>query len=144
VSDRVELPGWIGAEERARTLTAATVFALPSREEGVPVALLEAMAYGLPAVTSPVGGIPDVFEDRRHGYLVPPDDPEGLAERLRALLDDPLAARQMGARARADAQRQYATDVVAAQVGDALEAVLMQYSGARRSTIGGGSNRGGA
>jgi glycosyltransferase involved in cell wall biosynthesis len=136
VSDRVELPGWIGAEERARTLTAATVFALPSRAEGVPVALLEAMAYGLPAVTSRVGGIPDVFEEPRHGYFVPPDDPEALAERLRTLLNDPLAARQMGGRARADAQRRYATNVVAARIGDALEAALMQYSGAGRSTIG--------
>jgi glycosyltransferase involved in cell wall biosynthesis len=133
VSDRVELPGWIGAEERARTLRSATAFALPSRAEGVPVALLEAMAYGLPAVVSPVGGIPDVFEERRHGYFAPPDDPQALADRLRALLDNPQAARRMGARASRDAQERYSTDVVAAQVGDALEAALTQYSHAGRS-----------
>jgi glycosyltransferase involved in cell wall biosynthesis len=124
VSDRVELPGWIGHEARERTLLAATVFALPSREEGLPVSLLEAMAYGLPAVVTPVGGIPDVFEEGRHGYFVPPDDPDALADRLGALLDDPELARQMGMQARADAKGRYATNVVAAQVGDALQSVL--------------------
>ena len=66
----------------------------------MPVALLEAMAYGLPSVVSPVGGIPDVFEDGRHGYFVPPDDPQALADRLEALLDHPDAAREMGTEAR--------------------------------------------
>jgi glycosyltransferase involved in cell wall biosynthesis len=124
VSDRVELPGWIGSEERERTLRTATVFALPSREEGLPVALLEAMAHGLPAVVTAVGGIPDVFEEGRHGYFVPPDDPHALADRLRALLEDPELARRMGMQACADAEERYATDVVAVQVGDALQSVL--------------------
>ena len=124
VSDRVDLPGWIGPEERARTLRTASVFTLPSRDEGLPVALLEAMAYGLPAVVSPVGGIPDAFEDGRHGYFVPPDDPDALADLLGALLADPERARWMGTQARADAERRYATDIVAALVGDALQSVL--------------------
>ena len=126
VSDRLALPGWIGPAERERTLLAATVFALPSREEGLPVALLEAMAYGLPAVVSSVGGIPDVFEEGRHGFFVTPDDPHALAHRLGALLDDPELARRMGTQARADAEARYATEVVAAQVGDALQSVLTQ------------------
>ena len=124
VADRVELPGWIGPDERARTLLAASVFALPSRDEGLPMSLLEAMAYGLPAVVSPVGGIPDVFEDGRHGYFVQPDDPDALADRLRALLENPELARTMGARARADAIARYDVDVVTARLGDALELVL--------------------
>jgi glycosyltransferase involved in cell wall biosynthesis len=133
VSDRVELPGWIGPEERARTLRSATAFALPSREEGVPVALLEAMAYGVPALASPVGGIPDIFEEGRHGYFVPPDNPRAIADRLRALLDDRCAARRMGACARRDAQERYAVDVVAAQVGHVLKAVLKESSQSDRS-----------
>ena len=124
VGDRVDLPGWIGAEERARTLRTASVFALPSRAEGLPVALLEAMAYGLPAVVSPVGGIPDAFEEGRHGYFVQPDDPDALADRLGSILDDPEKARTMGMQARADAMARYESEVVAAQIGDALEAVL--------------------
>ena len=124
VNDRVDLPGWIGPRERVQTLSTATIFALPSREEGLPVSLLEAMAYGLPSVVSPVGGIPDVFEDGRHGYFVPPDDPDALADRIRALLEDREAARRMGRQARSDAESRFAIDVVAAQVGDALERVI--------------------
>lgn len=124
VDHRVQLPGWIGPEERARTLLGATVFVLPAREEGLPVALLEAMAYGLPALVSPVGGIPDVFVEGRHGYFVPPDDPEALAARLVHILDDPGAAREMGQHARADAAEHFAVDVVAARIIHAFVRVL--------------------
>ena len=75
------------------------------------------MAYGLPAVVSPVGGIPDAFEDGRHGDLVPPDDPDALADRLGALLGDPERARRMGTQARADAEARHATDIVAGARG---------------------------
>ena len=127
VTHRVELPGWIGPEERARTLHTASIFALPSREEGLPVALLEAMAYGLPSIVTAVGGIPDVFEEGRHGYLVPADDPAALADRLGRLLDEPETARRMGEQARADATQRYAIDVVAARLGDALAGVIDEH-----------------
>ena len=96
VAERVDLPGWIGPKERSDLLASASIFALPAREEGLPVSLLEAMAYGLPAIVSPVGGIPDVFEDGRHGYFVPPDDPAKLAELLELILDDPDRAQADG------------------------------------------------
>lgn len=124
VAERVDLPGWIDPDERHRTLLSASVFALPAREEGLPVALLEAMAYGLPVVASPVGGIPDVLEDGRQGFLVPPDDEAALAERILTILDDPALARELGRRARADAQARFAVDVVASRIGDVLEAAL--------------------
>jgi glycosyltransferase involved in cell wall biosynthesis len=124
VEERVELPGWVGPAERERILLDATVFALPSRHEGLPVALLEAMAYGLPSVVSPVGGIPDIFVDGRHGFVVPPDDPQALADRLSDVLGDLDAARRMGENARADMKEGFATEVVAERVGDALESVL--------------------
>jgi glycosyltransferase involved in cell wall biosynthesis len=124
VGDRVGTPGWIGPSDRATTLLAASVFALPAREEGLPVALLEAMAYGLPCVVTPVGGIPDVFEDGAHGLFVPADDPGALAEALRHVLGDRKLARKMGARARRTAEELFATEVVAARVADVLDAAL--------------------
>ena len=80
----------------------AGVFCLPSWREGLPTAILEAMAFGLPVVTTPVGGIADVVRDGETGFLVQPGDPDGLAEVLARLIADPERARAVGARARAE------------------------------------------
>jgi glycosyltransferase involved in cell wall biosynthesis len=127
VDERVDLPGWIDPREREQTLLRARVFALPAREEGLPVALLEAMAFGVPSVVSPVGGIPDFFVDERHGYFVPPDDPTALAEKLGAILDDPDAAREMGEHARCDAFAIFASDVVAVRIAGVLAEAAGRY-----------------
>jgi glycosyltransferase involved in cell wall biosynthesis len=132
VDERVELPGWIGPGERARRLREASAFALPSREEGLPIALLEAMAHGLPSVVTPVGGIPDIFEDGNDGYLVAPGDAEAVADRIRRILGDREAARRMGAHARRSAEERFSTEVVADLVADAIEDALASR-GARRA-----------
>jgi glycosyltransferase involved in cell wall biosynthesis len=118
VGDRLELPGWIGPDEVASLLDRAGVFALPSRNEGLPMALLEAMARGLPCVVTPVGAIPDLVEDGVHGVFVPPDDPEALAGALGGLLADPGRARALGDAARARIRERCATPLVA----DAMDA----------------------
>lgn len=95
----VELLGWIGAEERERQLARATVFCLPSHHEGLPMAMLEAMAAARPVVVTPVGGIPDTIRDGDNGLLVPPRDVALLADALRRLAGDALLCRQLGLRA---------------------------------------------
>jgi glycosyltransferase involved in cell wall biosynthesis len=80
-------------------------FVLGSRFEGFPIALVEAMATGLPCVATAVGGIPEIVQDGSNGRLVLPGDPEALADALRQVLDDPAAASRLGAAARASAQR---------------------------------------
>lgn len=72
------------------------VVALPSWTEGLPLVLLEAMARGRPVVATPVGGTPEVVTDGETGLLVPPRDPEALAEALRRVLDDRDLARRLG------------------------------------------------
>ena len=69
-------------------LAAADLFVLPSHFEGMPVALMEAMASGLPVVASAVGGILDVVDDGVEGLLVPPGDPAALAQAVRHLATD--------------------------------------------------------
>jgi glycosyltransferase involved in cell wall biosynthesis len=76
------------------------VFALPSRSEGLPISIVEAMAAGLPVVATTVGGIPEVVHEGTTGYLVPPFRPDLLAEALLKLFSDPLQARAMGSRGR--------------------------------------------
>jgi glycosyltransferase involved in cell wall biosynthesis len=112
VAGRVEIRSWIGPDEVAELLDSASVFALPSREEGLPVALLEAMAHALPVVVTPVGGIPDLVRDGEHGRMVRPDQPRELADALGGLLADPGGARAMGEEGRREVERRCAVPVV--------------------------------
>lgn len=83
-----------------RWLAVAEVFALSSRTEALPLALLEAMAAGLPVVATRVGGVPQLVEHERTGLLVDAGDEAGLREALARLLADPPAARRLGDAAR--------------------------------------------
>jgi len=95
-------------------LRAADVFALPSRREGTPLALLEAMACGLPCVASRLPGATDVIiEHGRNGLLVAPGDADALADALDALLNDRGRAAALGAAARASILRRFATATIA-------------------------------
>lgn len=102
--DRVTVLGWIDADEGARLLQRTNVFVLPTQNEGMPLALLEAMSWGLACVSTAVGGIPDLVEDRVNGILVPPDDPEALSAALAKLITDPSERQRLGAAARATAE----------------------------------------
>jgi teichuronic acid biosynthesis glycosyltransferase TuaC len=83
----VEQIGSLRPAHVARWLAACDVFCLPSREEGTPVSVMEALASGRPVVASAVGGIPDQVVEGRTGFLVPPGDPDALAVALRRALE---------------------------------------------------------
>lgn len=77
------------------------VLVLPSHWEGLPLAVLEAMAHGVPVVASAVGGTPEVIEHGESGFLCPPDDPTAFAGAIRMLTSDPVRRREIRARGRA-------------------------------------------
>ena len=79
IAERLDVLGWIGAQEKADQLARASVFCLPSHAEGLPMAMLEAMAVGKAIVVSRVGGIPEAVVDGDNGLLVPPRDVQALA-----------------------------------------------------------------
>jgi len=81
-------------------LSVCDIFALPSLSEGMPLALLEAMAAGVPAVATRVGGVAEVLADRKSGLLVPPGDSQALAKGIITLLEDRSLARRIGESAR--------------------------------------------
>jgi glycosyltransferase involved in cell wall biosynthesis len=107
---RVVAPGPVMGEAKARHLAEASVFCLPSHYEGLPMALLEAMAAGLPVVATRVGAIPEVVREGIDGFLVEPGDVESLAARLKGLLRDPGAARAMGEAGRAAVAGRFSVD----------------------------------
>jgi glycosyltransferase involved in cell wall biosynthesis len=89
-------------------LSAADLFVLPSREEGMSIALLEAMASGLPIVATDIPANRTLITSGEHGLLVPPDDPATLATAIGEVLEAPLRATQYGAAARRRAQENFA------------------------------------
>jgi glycosyltransferase involved in cell wall biosynthesis len=91
-------------------LQASDIFVLPSRNEGLPVALLEAMACSLPCVASATGGIMDLIRSGVNGLMVPPGDAQALQSALETLLLDPTLATQLGRQARQDAHQNYSME----------------------------------
>ncbi|MBP7608582.1 MAG: glycosyltransferase [Steroidobacteraceae bacterium] len=93
--------GPVSDDEKSRLLASADVFAFPSHHECFPLVVLEAMRAGLPIVATRVGSTPEQIEDGVSGYLVPPREPNALAERLARLLVDSESRRRLGDSARA-------------------------------------------
>ena len=85
LGSRVSFVGPVFGDAKIRLLAMSDVAVLPSYAEGLPYALLEAMAAGLPVLATPVGAIPDVVSDGIHGYLVPPRDPGAITEAIEKL-----------------------------------------------------------
>jgi L-malate glycosyltransferase len=98
VARAVRFLGW--RRDLAVVYGASDVFLLTSRNEGTPVALIEAMASAVPGVSTDVGGVKDVIANRGLGVLARPDDAAALAEGIERLLADPVERRAMGQRAR--------------------------------------------
>jgi glycosyltransferase involved in cell wall biosynthesis len=101
LGERVSVLSWIGPAERDRLLAASDVFVLPSHAEGMPMALLEAMAQGLPAIVTPVGGIPEVFTNGAEGLLVGPGRVAELAAAMSRMIGDDAERLAAGRRAHA-------------------------------------------
>lgn len=117
-------------DEVARALDVATVLVLPSRSEGLGRVGVEAFCRGRGVVASRIGGIPDLVEDGETGILVPPADPQALADALVRVLSDRALAERLGAAARAAVEPWLATpEEYARQVRELVDAVV----GARRS-----------
>lgn len=107
VAARVHLPGWIDAETRAVLLSGAHIFVLASYAEGLPMALLEAMSYGMPVISTPVGGIPTLINNGTNGLLVNPGDTAALTQAIERLMSDPKEAARIGASARQTIKEHY-------------------------------------
>ena len=91
-------------------LAASDIFVLSSNWEGLPRSIIEAMMAGLPVVATRVGGVPELVEDGVTGFLVPPKDPDALAEALQRLIADPELRLRMGQAGRKKALKEFTLD----------------------------------
>ena len=97
IDANVRFAGW--QPDAARIMSAFDLFAFPSINEGMGKALVEAMVLEKPVVASRIGGIIDLVDDGVNGFLVPPADPEALADRILLSLENPETGRRMAKRA---------------------------------------------
>lgn len=96
----VTVLSWVNEEKRKELLLNSDVFILPSRNEGLPMAMLEAMAYSLPIIISPVGGIPEFVKDGHNGFLANPGDISSIENSIVKLLENMELRLEMGKNAR--------------------------------------------
>lgn len=92
----VRYAGWVDAEGKDRLLRDTDVYILPSYFEGLPISILEAMSYGKPVISTPIGGIPEIVEDGVNGLLVKPGDLPALKSAIDRFLADPSLLQSMG------------------------------------------------
>jgi glycosyltransferase involved in cell wall biosynthesis len=128
LADAVALLGAVPRKEVAELLARSDIFVLPSLFEGLSNACIEAMATGLPVVVTDVGGMSELVRDGVDGFVVPPEDPAALAERIGKLIDDPTLAERFGSSGRTRVEESFRLE----DQLDAFEKVYSRLSGLRR------------
>lgn len=124
ISDYVEILGYIETEEKVKVIVSSDIYVLPSYSEGLPVTILEAMAAGLPIISTPVGSIPEVIEEGVNGYLIKPGDYYGLAEKILILAKDAHLRQTMGKKNVEKIKTQYNEKIVMQKLKDVYNSFL--------------------
>lgn len=107
----VSFPGWVRGEEKERLLRESGIFLFPSYHEGMPMAVLEAMGYGLGIVTTTVGGIPQLIDHKKSGFLETPGNVKAMAKDVSALIEDETLGRNMGELAKRAVEQKYSLEI---------------------------------
>jgi glycosyltransferase involved in cell wall biosynthesis len=132
LGDRIEYVARPSQQELVSLYQKAAVFALPSDEEGLGVVLLEAMACGIPVVSTRSGGPDGIITEGRDGFLTPLNDAITMAERLADVLRDSELNVRMGLNARNTIEARYARGVTGAEFISVWDSLLGRMSGARQ------------
>jgi glycosyltransferase involved in cell wall biosynthesis len=130
LGEEIQLAG--RREDIADLIPALDIAVMPSKYEGMPLAILEYMAGGAPIVATAVGGVPELIDDGVHGLLVRPEDPEDLAAALQRLLEDRELAARLGAAAKQRQRANFDLDVVVRRLEDLY---LELYSSSRGAPV---------
>ncbi len=119
---------WLGPGNHVpRLLPALDLYVLPSLEESLPMAVLEAMATGLPVVATSVGGVPECILPGETGVLVPPADCAALGGAVVRLLKDPAERRRLGNAAQCDIRKRFSPDGQTGQIETALAGAMARF-----------------
>lgn len=130
LGDHVRMVGALAHEEVAEAMIGADIFLLPSREEVLPMVIMEACATGLPVVATDVGAVAELVDDGVTGYVVPPGDPEAFGDAIGRLLDAPERQREMALRGRERVERRHDIRRLNARLARLLRALAAGEGGA--------------
>jgi glycosyltransferase involved in cell wall biosynthesis len=132
VAERITWHGWQTPAQAQALLARASLLVLPSRHEALPMAILEAMAHGLPVVATAVGDVADAVADGVNGLIVPAGSADDLAAALSRLIADPALRRRMGRGGRARFEQDFSISAFGRRL-----ALLLDQAAARRPRGGG-------
>lgn len=124
ISDRIDFPGWISGADKDRLFREASILCLPSYAEGFPMAVLDAWAYGLPVVATPVGSLPDIVSDGEDILLFEPGDCEALARQLDRMAGDSALREKIAAGSRHFADDILSQKTIGRQLGAIYDSLL--------------------
>jgi len=127
LEDRVEFLGY--RSDIPEQLGMLDIYVQPSLREGLPNSVLEAMASGLPVIATAVGGTPEAVIDGQTGFLVPPADPDAIAEKIRYILKNPDHARQIGLNARKYVEEHFSVESMVRKTDELFENVIAEKLG---------------
>lgn len=122
LADIVKFEGWVGGDKKIELLNWADVFILPSKNEGLPISILEAMSYGMPIISTPVGGIPEVVSDR-NGILVTPGNEKEIMGAMLFFANNRQAIAECGAVSE-EVVEEYLPDYVMEHLKEIYESLL--------------------
>lgn len=100
ISNMVTFEGWVNGTKKAQLMSQADAFILPSYTEGVPISILEAMSYGIPILSTPVGGIPEIVAHGNNGLLFTPGDQKAIADSIMQMMEHREETIKMGCEGR--------------------------------------------
>jgi glycosyltransferase involved in cell wall biosynthesis len=124
IGECLDFVGVVEPEQRRQLLDTTDILVLPSRNEGQPFVILEAMAAGLPVISTSVGCIPETVRDGIEGFVMEPGDIDGLAEKIELLIREEKLRRRMGQAARQRFLEEYAVEKFAARMKAVFAEVL--------------------
>lgn len=124
LQEKIKINGWISGDKKDEAYRSADIFILPSFEEGLPMSVLEAMSYGLPVISTPVGGTPDAIQEGVNGFLIQPGDYNALAQKINLLADDKELCEKMGQESLKIAKEKFDINVIIKQLQGIYDELL--------------------
>lgn len=121
---KVFVPGWVNTEQKIEYLNKGSIYILPSYNEGLPISILEAMASSLPIIATNVGGIPEIVEDNKNGYLISPGDINRLEESLLKLIESKELRQEFGNCGLKKSKKYFDVNIIAQKINHIYDLIL--------------------